>query len=239
MRLTDFKVLSFACYGTLIDRDSGIWAALRPLLASARIDLDRNQVLTALGRHESALESGRPDLPYSELLTEAHRALAKDWGLQCSDAEHEVFGKSVPNWPAFADVPAGLQYIKRYFKIVVLTNGDRSSLRGSIRRLDAQFDAVYTAQDIGSYKPDPRNFRYLIDHLCALGYAPDAVLHAAESRRKDREPAQRCGLATAWIDRHPIHTDAGIVENAKEPGTGLHFRSVVDIVRAHQEALRI
>ena len=86
MSLTNLKVLSFGCYGTLIDRDSGIWTALRPLLASSRIGLPRQEVLAAFDRHEFSLGARNPELPYSEMLAQAHRALAKEWGTLCSDA---------------------------------------------------------------------------------------------------------------------------------------------------------
>ena len=238
MRLTEFKVLSFGCYGTLVDRDSGIWAALRPLLASGRVGLSRFDVLSAFDRHESACESHSPDLPYSETLALAHRAVAKEWAVLCSDAEHELFGKSVPQWPAYVDVPAALQYFKRYFKVAVLTNGARDSFAGSARRLEARFDTVCTAEEIGSYKPDPRSFRHLLGKLAVLGYATGTILHVAASPHRDLRPAARAGLATARIARRSPEADADKVVSTEGSPSGLCFSSLADLVRAHQEELR-
>lgn len=238
MRLTDFKVFSFGCYGTLIDRDSGIWTALRPLLASGHIRLPRSEVLGAFDRHELALAADNPELPYSELLARAHRSLAKEWGALSSDAEHTLFGRSVPKWPAFADVPAALRYFKRYFKVAVLTNGDRDSFAGSARRLEARFDLVCTAEEAGSYMPDPRNVRYLLRKLAGLGYVAGQILHVGASPLRDLAPTKDIGLATAWIDRRSTDADADKVALPGGTPFGPRFSSVADLVKAHQEELR-
>jgi 2-haloacid dehalogenase len=238
MRLTDIKVLSFGCYGTLIDRDTGVWTALRRLLADGRIKMSRREVLAAFDRHQCALESAGPPLPYPQVLAQAHRGLAREWAVSCADAEHELFGGSVRQWPPFADVPAALQYLKRYFKIVVLTNGDHDSLAGSVRRLESRFDWAYTAEDAGSCKPDPRNFAYLLGRLGQLGYAPGAVLHVAASVPRDLAPAARLGIATAWVTRHADDADADKVGRTEGAPFSPHFASLADIVRAHQEELR-
>lgn len=238
MWLTGFKVLSFGCYGTLIDRDSGIWTALRPLLASGHMRLPRSEVLAAFDRHELAVAGDSPELSYSELLARAHSILAKEWGALSSDAEHTLFGRSVPKWPAFADVPAALQYFKRYFKVAVLTNGDRDSFAGSSRRLGIRFDLVCMAEEAGSYMPDPRNVRFLLKKLAGLGYAAGDVLHVGASTRRDLAPTKDSGLATAWIDRRSTDADADKVASAEGTPFGPRFSSVADLVRAHQEELR-
>ena len=238
MRLTDFKVLSFGCYGTLIDRDAGVWTALKRLLAGDRIKLSRREVLAAFDRHQRRIEAASPELTYRELLAQAHSGLAKEWGVLCADAEHELFGSSVPQWPPFALVPAALQYLKRYFRIAVLTNGDRESLASSVRRLEARFDWVYTAEEIGSFKPDPRNFAFLLDRLGQLGYAPGELLHVAASVRRDLAPAARLGIATAWITRHADDADADKVDRTGGAPFSPHFSSLADSIKAHQEELR-
>ena len=201
MRLIDFKVLSFGCYGALIDRESGIYAALRPLLGNGHVGLSREEVLATFTRHEAAQQSETPGMLYSGVLIEVHRRLAREWGVLASDDDHALFGKSVPQWPVFADVPAGLQYLKRYFKLVVLSNTDRESFAASSRRLEVRFDEVVTAQEIGSYKPEPRNFEYLVSRVAKLGFDRREILHAAQSPVRDLVPAGRCGLASAWIER--------------------------------------
>ena len=201
MRLTDFKVLSFDCYGTLIDWESGIFAALTPLLARAGVQAGRDAVLETYGEHEARQEAATPSMPYSELLATVHDQLARHWGVAQNAGESCRFGGSVGDWPAFADSAAALAALQRHFKLVILSNVDRASFAASNRRLGVTFDAIYTAQDIGSYKPDPRNFDYLLARLGELGFAPSELLHTAQSLFHDHAVAHRFGLATAWIDR--------------------------------------
>jgi 2-haloalkanoic acid dehalogenase type II len=239
MRLTDFKVLSFGCYGALIDRESGIYAALRPLRGSGHVGLSREEVLAAFTRHEAAQQAKTPEIPYSGVLTEVHKRLASEWGVLASDDDHALFSKSVPQWPVFADVPAGLQYLKRYFKLVILSNVDRASFTGSSRRLEVRFDEILTADEIGSYKPEPRNFQYLVRRVAKLGFDRRQILHAAQSPIRDLVPAGRCGLAAAWIDRRPENGgDSATVVPADDARCEFRFPSLVDMVKAHQEELR-
>ena len=169
MRLTDFKVLTFDCYGTLIDWETGIVNALRPLLRKAPVGRSRDQVLASFARHETAQEAETPGMIYSELLGRVHRRLAEEWGIAASEAEHQAFGGSVGDWPAFADTAGSLSYLKGFHNLVILSNVDRKSFARSLRRLGVAFDAVYTAEDIGSYKPSLRNFEYMLEHLARLG----------------------------------------------------------------------
>ena len=201
MRLTDFDVLTFDCYGTLIDWESGIHAALQPLLARVGRPVPREEVLETFARHESEQEAQTPAMPYSELLAAVHARLARQWGGAPDTEEDGRFGASVPEWPAFADSAASLQYLEKYYKLVVLSNVDRASFQGSQAKLGVTFDAVYTAQDIGSYKPDPRNFTYMLARLGEKGVAPNRILHTAQSLFHDHVPA-----SAAW---HPSPAPRG------------------------------
>jgi 2-haloalkanoic acid dehalogenase type II len=201
MRLRDFSVLTFDCYGTLIDWESGIWRALQPLVARAPNPPSRDAALAAFGAAESAQERETPSLIYSALLARVHERLAATWGVASDAAEATAFGNSVPDWPAFADSSAALAYLKRHYKLVILSNVHRAGFAASNAKLGIDFDAVYTAEDIGSYKPDPANFRYLLDRLGAQGIRPGDILHVAQSLYHDHAPANRAGLASAWIDR--------------------------------------
>lgn len=240
MRLTDFKAVSFGCYGTLIDRESGVYAALRPLLSAGNITLHRHDVLAAFARYEAAQQAKTPAMLYSGVLTEVHRRLAKEWGVLLSDDTHLLFGKSVAHWPVFADAPAALQYLKRYFRLIVLTNVDKDSFAGTARRLETRFDAVFTAQEIGSYKPDPRNFEYLIARLAKLGLRKEEVLHVGASLERDQVPAVRCGLGFAWIERQRQAAESVETPTPSQSAHGqFHFASIVDMVKAHQEELLV
>ncbi len=205
--LSDFDVLTFDCYGTLIDWESGLYVALEPWLARHGARREPGEALEAFGRHEAAQEAATPGLPYPRILAEVHRRLGGEWGLESTPKDAAAFGASVPDWPAFPDSPEALATLHRHYRLVILSNVDRASFRGSERRLGVRFDAVCTAQDIGSYKPDPRNFEYLLRELGREGVPPEKILHTAQSLHHDHVPASRLGLATAWIDRR--HGQAG------------------------------
>jgi 2-haloacid dehalogenase len=201
MRLTEFKVLSFDCYGTLIDWESGIHQALLPELERHGLSLSRDQILESFARHEAAQEAETPGMIYSELLARVHRRLTAELGIAADEEEHRAFAAAIGDWPAFADTPAALAYLRRYYKLVILSNVDRRSFAATSRRLGVAFDAVYTAEEIGSYKPDLRNFRYLLAALERQGYGRDDILHVAQSLYHDHAPANALGLHSAWIDR--------------------------------------
>jgi 2-haloacid dehalogenase len=235
MKLSDFKVLTFDCYGTLIDWESGILAALRPLLARAKPASNDDAVLQAFARHESAQEAETPGMIYSGLLAVVHRQLAEEWGVQPNEAEDARFGASVSDWPAFPDSPTALAYLKHHYRLAILSNVDRASFAGSNRRLGLEFNAVFTAQDIGSYKPDLANFRYMLARLAEQGIAPGEILHTAQSLYHDHVPAKRVGLATAWIDRrHERNGWGATMPPPTDAAYDFRFDSLAAMVAAHQ-----
>ena len=238
MKLADFRVLTFDCYGTLIDWESGIHTALQPLLRKAGLTLPRDAALEVFARHESAQEAETPGMIYSELLATVHRRLAKEWQATASEKDHLLFGASVPLWPEFPDSAEALRYLKQHYKLVILSNVDRESFKASNKRLGVVFDAVYTAEDIGSYKPSPANFRYMLDHLAKLGHAKDDILHTAQSLFHDHAPAKEFGLACAWIDRRHERTGWGATMPPAD-GTRYDFRftSMAEMAAAHQAEL--
>lgn len=218
----DFDVLTFDCYGTLIDWEAGIAAALAPLLTRAGVALDRDSVLAEFAEEEVAQQAETPAMAYSDVLTHVHARLARRWGVAKDAAADRRFGASVPDWPAFPDTAAALGYLRRHYQLFVLSNVDRASFAGSLPRLGVTFDGVFTAQDIGSYKPDPRNFRYLLDRLAEPAVSPTRVLHVAQSLFHDHAPANAAGLASAWIDRR--HDKPGWGATAEPPaGTRWDF----------------
>ncbi len=239
MKLTDFKILTFDCYGTLIDWETGIFNALKPLLAKLPKPLARDAALENFARHESAQEVETPAMIYSALLSAVHRRLAREWNIAASDGEHDAFGRSVGEWPAFPDSSEALAYLKRHYKLVILSNVDRASFARSNARLGVTFDAIYTAQDIGTYKPDARNFAFMIEKLAALGHPKRDILHTAQSLFHDHAPATAAGLATAWIDRR--HDQQGFGATMAPPGApriDFRFTSLGAMATAHREALQ-
>jgi 2-haloacid dehalogenase len=236
MQLGKFKVLTFDCYGTLIDWETGIFNALGPLLAKLLDRISREAALETFARHESEQEAETPAMIYSDLLVAVHRRLAREWGVAVAEADHLAFGRSVGDWPAFPDSSAGLRYLKKHYKLVILSNVDRASFSESNKRLGVEFDAVYTAQDIGSYKPNPRNFAFMIEKLAAQGYRKQDILHTAQSLFHDHAPANFAGLASAWIDRrHDQQGWGATMRPASSPRYDFRFASMADMTEAHRK----
>lgn len=239
MKLTDFKALTFDCYGTLIDWESGMVEGLKPLTAKAGRALTRDQVLEAHARHESSQQRQTPAKNYRDLLATVYRRLAEEWGIPVDWAECQVYGRSVSDWPAFHDSAGALQYLKKHYKLVILSNVDNKSFADSNAKLQVAFDAVYTAEDVGSYKPSDRNFDYMLDKLGSLGIAKHEILHTAESMFHDHGPANRHGLTSCWIYRRFDQEGFGATMNPGEmPKYEFRFNSMADLAKAHQEALR-
>ncbi|MDP7242846.1 MAG: haloacid dehalogenase type II [Rhodospirillales bacterium] len=231
MRLTEFDALTFDCYGTLIDWETGIFDALAPWLERHGVAASAGEVLEAFAQRESKQQADTPDMVYPEILARVHTALAEHWGISSSDAEAREFGASVGNWPAFADAPEALGTLKEHFKLVILSNVDRTSFKASNDKLGVEFDAVFTAQDVGSYKPDPRNFAALLDGLKGLGIEAKRILHTAQSLFHDHVPAGAAGLATAWINRrHDQEGWGATMPVAQAAQTDFHFTSLAEMV---------
>jgi 2-haloalkanoic acid dehalogenase type II len=235
MKLADFCVLTFDCYGTLIDWESGILAALAPLRARAANGLSDDAVLETFARIESRQQAATPAMPYTELLAEVHRRLATTWGVAPDPAEAALFSGSIGQWPAFPDTAEALRYLQQHFQLVILSNVDRAGFEATKPRLGVMADAVYTAEDIGSYKPDPRNFDYLMRRLAADGVAPGQVLHVAQSLFHDHVPANAIGLALAWIDRrHAVGGGGATAAVSGDVRYDFRFTSMAAMADAHR-----
>ncbi len=239
MKLGDFKALTFDVYGTLIDWESGMVAALAPLTDRLTHEASRDMVLEIHARHESAQQAQTPGRKYSELLATVYRRIAEEWGLSVTWDECIRYGESVRDWPAFPDSPDALAYLKQHYKLVVLSNVDNPSFAASNKRLGVTFDAVYTAEDVGSYKPNDANFDYMLRNLQSLGLAKADILHTAESMFHDHKPANRHGLASAWIyRRHGSEGFGATMHPGEIPSYNFRFNSMEEMATAHQNEMR-
>jgi 2-haloalkanoic acid dehalogenase type II len=215
MDLTDFDALSFDCYGTLIDWEAGIVAALRAWAQANGLEMTDEALLLGFAKHEAAAEVARPSARYPDILADAMRGLGAESGAPVTAAEAAAFGASVPDWPAFPDSHEALERLSRRYQLIILSNVDRDSFAASNRRLDVTFTSILTAQDIGSYKPSPRNFEALLAERQRLGIPEGRLLHVAQSLFHDHVPAKAAGLPTVWIDRHRARDGWGATP---EPG---------------------
>ena len=232
MQLSDFKALSFDCYGTLIDWETGLGQALQPLQQRSGATVD--ELIDAFGPIEHAVEEEFPQLRYSELLERVHERLSRRLGIETEPEAARAFGYSIGDWPAFPDTAEALRYLKQHFKLIILSNVDRASFARSNQRLGVEFDHVFTAEEIGSYKPDLRNFEYMLERLGGAGIAKGELLHTAQSLFHDHVPANRLGIASAWIDRR--HNKAGsgaTVMPDPMPHFDFRFTSLGELAAAH------
>ena len=235
MKLSDHTVLTFDCYGTLIDWESGMIAGLKPL--TDQVDgLTRDRILEAHARHESSQQRQTPSRPYRDLLAIVYRRLAEEWGVAARWDDCVAYGESVGDWPAFADTVEALAYLKRHFKLVILSNVDNRSFAASNARLQVDFDAIYTAEDAGAYKPADVVFDYMLEKLQMMGVHKGDILHTAESLFHDHGPANRHGLANCWIyRRHDQDGFGATMDPGRTPRYDFRFNSMIEMARAHMQ----
>ena len=209
-----FDALTFDCYGTLIDWEAGILAALRSIPALAT--LDGETLLDEYANAEAALEAG-PYRRYREIAGEAMAAVAQAHDGEPTADDVARLGRSVVDWPPFGDSHDALVKLKTRFRLGVLTNCDDDLFAASNRRLGITFDWIVTAQQVGSYKPDERNFAALVERLGADGVPKPRILHVAQSLFHDQAPAQRLGFRSVWIDRRHDRPGSGATPPADAP----------------------
>ncbi len=199
--LTTFQALSFDCYGTLIDWETGIAAVLSPWASEQGLDVTDEQLLLAFADHEAAVERETPTTRYPEVLAEAFRRTGAGFDALVSDELAERLGNSVPDWPAFADSSEALTRLALHYKLIIVSNVHRDGFAGSNRQLRGDFAAIITAEDVGGYKPAENHFRALDATLVSLGVPRPALLHVAQSLFHDHVAAKREGLPSVWINR--------------------------------------
>ncbi len=192
-----FDALTFDCYGTLIDWESGIVAAIKPILEAHGLKPTREAILAHYAKREPEAEQG-PFVPYREVLRRVMASLAKDHGFEPTDGELRALEDSLPGWPPFPDTVDALRRLARRYKLAVISNVDDDLFAGTQAALGVDFDWVVTAQQVGSYKPNPRNFEVALDRI---GVPRDRVLHVAQSLHHDIAPASAMGLTTVWVNR--------------------------------------
>jgi 2-haloalkanoic acid dehalogenase type II len=238
MKLTDFKALTFDCYGTLIDWETGILAALAPLMARANQKPSRDAALEAYSVHEHAQEAQTPHLKYSQLLAITYKRMAENWATPATWEECVTFGQSLRNWAPFPDTVDALKYLKQHYRLYVLSNVDNDSFAHTSGKLEVQLDGVMTAEDIGSYKPNLRNFEYLLARLGSQGIRKEQILHVAQSLWHDHTAANQIGLASCWINRRHDRAGGGATKTPESmPHLDFQFNSMGDLADAHRRAL--
>ena len=236
-RLSDASVLTLDGYGALVDRESGIVTALMPWLRDVGVTAGRSEILRAFALAERA--NLTPGVSYRQVLTKAHDQLADFFGVAADRKAAEAFAGSIGRWPVHPDAPAALAHLKQYFQLVVVTNADHAAFDAANEALGVEFDAVYTAEDAGIYKPSTGMFSFLLNRLREAGIEKRRVLHVAGSIRFDHVPAKRLAINTCWI--HRKHGPSPLAE-AKKSGLDVHpdfrFRTLGGLADAHWAEIR-
>ena len=228
---TSKRVLTFDCYGTLIDWETGLLAALQPILADHGTMLDAEHLLTLYGELESTAEQGSYT-PYRQLLMMVLSRLGERLGFVPSKPEEARFADSVGDWPPFADTPAALAALKRRFRLAIISNVDDDLFVRTNERLGVIFDWIVTAQQVGSYKPSPNNFEQA---LARIGLPKGQVLHVAQSLFHDHVPAKQLGLETVWVNRRHGKSGSGATPPA-HARPDLEVRDLATLVRITETA---
>jgi 2-haloalkanoic acid dehalogenase type II len=234
MRLHDFKALTFDCYGTLIDWESGILAAFGPWRKRTGIALDDNRLLELFAEAESRIQAEQPAILYPDALALGLQRMGEKLQAPATPQEARAFGQSVKDWPAFPDSAEALAYLKQHYKLVVLSNIDRASFAHSNKKLGVTFDAVVTAQDVGSYKPALNHFKVGLDTLAKMGVPKDKILHTAQSLFHDHVPGKQIGLTTMWINRRKGKSGGGATMPVKAVQPDGEVPSMAALVEMHK-----
>jgi putative hydrolase of the HAD superfamily len=235
--LTRFRALSFDCYGTLIDWETGIAAVLAPWAREQGLALSDEELLLAYADSEAAAEREAASALYPDVLGLAFRRTGEKLGAPVSDAWAQRLGESVGDWPAFPDSPDALARLARRYKLIILSNVHRAGFAASNERLRGDFAAIITAEDVGAYKPAQNHFRALDATLADLGVDRGALLHVAQSLFHDHVPAKREGLPSVWINRRHDRPGWGATPQPSEQWTfDLEFPSMGEFADAVDQA---
>lgn len=196
-----YAALTFDCYGTLIDWESGLAAVLGPWAERSGISAREDELLSAFGEAESAAEAENPLLAYPDILRLTMHSISNRFGVAPNDEIERELARSVGKWPAFPDSAGALRRLKRHYRLAIVSNVDAASFAKSKRKLGVEFDIIITAENAGAYKPNLNHFEAVLARLSDMAVSPDRVLHVAQSLFHDHVPAKALGLSTVWINR--------------------------------------
>ncbi len=201
LKFNQFKVLTFDCYGTLIDWESSILSTLRPILSSYNRDITDMQIIKLFNEFERKIQSGNEYVNYKEVLKRVMQQFGNKFEFSPSSSELNCIIDSLWDWRAFPDTVPMLKKLKEKYKIGIISNIDDDLFALTEKQLQVKFDWVITAEQVKSYKPSLKNFRYAIEKI---GVSPDQILHIAQSIYHDIIPANSLGLSNVWVNRKNI-----------------------------------
>ena len=213
-----YDAITFDCYGTLIDWETGLTNYLRPLLLAHDCHAIDGFLLEFFGRTEAALQA-RPYRAYRHVLTAVLAALGERLCFRPSSQALENFPQSIGDWLPFPDTVPALKALAARFQLVVISNIDDDLFQLTQARLGINFDHVITAAQVGAYKPDSRLFKTALQRIAV---PHGRILHVAQSLYHDIAPATALGFDTVWIDRHDGHGGGATLTGQATPTWTLH-----------------
>ncbi len=200
------QAITFDCYGTLIDWEQGITAALRPLLEARNARAFSDRELLEAYAHAEAREESQAYKPYRQILQAVTRSLATTFSATLLPADTHVLENSIAYWPAFPDTPAAMNQLSYRFQLIILSNIDRDLFEQTRPKLGANLTHIITAQDVRSYKPGPAHFEAALQKT---NLAPSRICHVAQSLYHDISVARSLGFPTVWINRRGDRPGSG------------------------------
>jgi 2-haloacid dehalogenase len=224
---TRFEIITFDCYGTLIDWEDGILPCLHRILASHGQHADAATILRLYGDFEAAAEQGEYR-PYREVLQSVVRQFGRQFDFAPSDDELRSLPESLPNWKPWPDTVGALCELRRRFQLAIISNIDDDLFAATRPQLGVAFDQIITAQQAGAYKPSLKPFELA---LSRIGVPAHRVLHVGQSIYHDVIPAQALGLATVWVNRPSPRAGVGAVK-AAEGRPDLEVSSLAELATA-------
>ena len=205
-----YEWLSFDCYGTLVDWETGISTAVAAALTPHGVSRTPAEILALFADAEPKAQTAQGYREYRPVLRDVIALIGVELGIGFSESELGSLADSLPNWPVFPDAADALHALQSRYRLAIISNVDDDLFAGSARSLGIDFDAVITSQQVGAYKPDLRGFNTALERM---GCDKERWLHVGESLYHDIGPANRMGIASVWVNRPDRgggtrHTDA-------------------------------
>ncbi len=232
-----YRVLTFDCYGTLIDWDGGITELVRPWLAELDPRLPPDLLLTSFALMQAKFQQVRPVLLYADVMRRTWSDIEGTFGWQTDPAHANAFAESVGTWPPFPDTVESLRYLERFYRLAILSNVDNSSLGKTLKLLQVPFALTVTAEDAETYKPSLALFNKAIAMLDDMGISRNEILHVAQSKHHDINPGRELGLTTVWVNRRQGQMGSGATL-ATEAEPHLTVTSLEELVELHQGQIK-
>jgi 2-haloacid dehalogenase len=231
--LTRYKALTFDCYGTLIDWESGILQALAPLRRAAERQFSDNDVLERYARAESRVQA-REYKRYRAVLKEVALEMAEFLKVGPGPRDDNAIADSIGTWEPFPDTVDALGTLGNHYRLAIVSNIDDELFELSAKHLEVPFDFVITSEQVGSYKPSHNNFNRAVERT---GLPKDRILHVAQSLYHDIKPASEIGLATVWVNRRKGRAGSGATHPAEATPT-LEVPDLATLARLVEEQSR-